>query len=218
QYRNEHLGGKNGITMFQRLTDEVKNYNNLGKVIQYFKITNLMDCVHKIIQQSGEICYVDALASFELLNTSITLFYASCIVGALSLSLLVTSNELELTLKKGMNLLKTLFPQYAFFGRGPNIGPMTFLTDNSAGECNTLEYCWPQAGHLLCVFHVLQAFWCWLHNSKHCIDKNHKMLIMKTMRKMLYAQTEIKMIKYYDELKANYYHIYPQLQKHFELL
>ncbi|CAG8751785.1 24364_t:CDS:2, partial [Gigaspora margarita] len=137
QYRNEHLEGKNEITMFQRLTDKVNNYNNSGKGRAIFQeydsregkafilciVTNLMDRVHKIIQQS------------------------------------VTSDKLELTLKKGMNLLKTLLSQYAFFGHEPNIGPMTFLTDDSASERNTLKYCWPQAEHLLYVFYVLQAFW-----------------------------------------------------------
>ncbi|CAG8854818.1 34074_t:CDS:1, partial [Gigaspora margarita] len=152
QYHNEYLGGTNGKSMFQRLTHEVNTYNNSGKGYAVFQeydsqagkafilciVTNLMIRVHEKIRQSGEICYVDALASFEPLNISITLLYTSCISEALPLGLLVTSNELEATLKRGLSLLKTLLPQYAFFGRGPNVGPMVFLTDDSSAERNAL--------------------------------------------------------------------------------
>ncbi|CAG8752336.1 8540_t:CDS:2 [Gigaspora margarita] len=195
---------KNGKSMFQRLIHEVNTYNNSGKGYTVFQeydsqarkafilciIMNLMIHVHEKIQQSE----------------------------ALPLGLLVISDELEATLKRGLSLLKTLLLQYAFFGRGPNVGPMVFLTDDSSAECNALEYCWPQSSRFLCVFHVLQSFWRWLHNSKHGIDKNHKMPIMKIMRRILYAQSEIEIIKNYNELKFNYYHIYLQLQRHFKLL
>ncbi|CAG8842499.1 44512_t:CDS:2, partial [Gigaspora margarita] len=123
QYRNECLGGKNGKSIFN------------GKGYAVFQ---------EYDSQAGkafilcEICYVDASASFEPLNTSITLLYTSCISGALPLGLLVTSDELEATLKRGLSLLKTLFLQYAFFGHGPNVGPIVFLTDNSSAKRNAL--------------------------------------------------------------------------------
>ena len=106
----------------------------------------------------SELCYVDASASFEPLNTSITLFYTSCAVGALPLALFVTSDEFEVMLEKAINLLKTILPSHAFFGRDPQIGPMVFMTDNSSAEHNALELCWPGI-RLLCTFHILQAFW-----------------------------------------------------------
>ncbi|CAG8803904.1 37834_t:CDS:2 [Gigaspora margarita] len=81
-----------------------------------------------------EICYVDASASFEPLNTSITLFYTSCIAGALPFGLIIISDELEITLEKEMTMLKSFLPQCAFFGWGPNLGPITFLTDDSNSE------------------------------------------------------------------------------------
>lgn len=232
KYRDDHLGGQNGLSMFQRLKEEVNNYNSTGKgraVLQEYDthsqkafilciVTNLMCRVHEKISQAGEICYVDASASFEPLNTSITLFYTSCIAGALPLGLIITSDELQITLENGMNILKGLLPQHAFSGRGSSVGPIVFLTDDSYAERNALATCWPQPKQLLCIFHVLQAFWRWLYNSKHSIDKEHRKSIMENMKKILYAQTEIKMLEYYHELKTNYYHIYPQLQNHFESL
>jgi hypothetical protein len=76
-----------------------------------------MSRVHEKILQSAEICYMDASASFELLNTPITLLYTSCVVGALPLGLFITSDELQITLERALNLLKSILPQHAFFGR-----------------------------------------------------------------------------------------------------
>ncbi|CAG8727706.1 16494_t:CDS:2, partial [Gigaspora margarita] len=109
-----------------RNTDyEISSYNNSGKgyaLLQKYDlhskrafilcvVTNLMIQVHEKIFQSGEICYVDASASFKLLNTSITLFYTSCIAEALPLGLIVTSND---------------------------TGPIAFLTNDSKHKRNAL--------------------------------------------------------------------------------
>ena len=84
---------------------------------------------------------MDASASFELLNTSVTLLYTSCAVGALSIALFVTSDEFEVTLERAINLLKTLLPPHAFFERDPQIGLIVFMTDDSSSERNALERC-----------------------------------------------------------------------------
>ncbi|CAG8666531.1 28718_t:CDS:2, partial [Dentiscutata erythropus] len=81
------------------------------------EVTNLMARVHKKVIQAGEICYMDASALFNSLNTSITIFYTSCAVGALPLGLFITSDESE------------------------KVGPIVFLTDDSSVECNALELC-----------------------------------------------------------------------------
>ena len=80
--------------------------------------------------------------------------------------------------------MKTILPPYAFYGRGPQTGPAIFLTDDSSAERNALELCWPQAIRRLCTFHILQAFWRWLYDAKHCISKNDRMLIMYKMKKI----------------------------------
>ena len=132
-YREVSLGGSNGKLMFERLAELVQDYNDSGQgkaVLQEYDahagkafilciVTSLMCRVHEKVLQAGELCYVDASASFDPLNSSITLLYTSCAVGALPLGLFVTSDELEITLEKAMNLLKTILPPYAFFGRGP---------------------------------------------------------------------------------------------------
>ena len=106
--------------MFKRLADVVNDYNNSGQgkaVLQEYNestgnvyilcvVTGLMCWVHEKILQAGELCYIDASSSFKPLNTSITLLYTSCVIGTLSLRLFITSNEMEITLEKAINLLK----------------------------------------------------------------------------------------------------------------
>ncbi|CAG8853288.1 43926_t:CDS:2, partial [Gigaspora margarita] len=137
-----HLLSNNEQELMQLLADRhalLQEYDLHSKrAFILCMITNLMIQVHEKILQSGEICYVDALASFEPLNTSITLFYTSCIAEALPLGLIVTLNELETTLENRMNMLRSLLPQHAFFGYGPSTGPIAFLTDDSKHERNAL--------------------------------------------------------------------------------
>jgi len=108
-----------GSLMFECLVSVVENYNNLGlgkAILQEYDtrvgksyvlciVTNLMFRVHEKVLQSGELCYMDASASFDPLNTSITLLCTSCAVGALPLGLFITSDESEVTLKKAVIII-----------------------------------------------------------------------------------------------------------------
>ena len=141
--------------MFKCLEVVIKNYNNSDcekVILQEYDahirksfilciVTNLMHRVHKKVLQAIELCYVDALSSFDLLNSSITLFYISCAVRALPLGLFIISDELEIILEKVMNLLKTILLPYAFFGHGPQIRLIVFLTDDSNAKRNALNQC-----------------------------------------------------------------------------
>ena len=106
----------------------------------------------------------------------------------------------------------------AFYGRGPEVGPAVFITDDSNAERNALQLCWPNGIRLICTFYIFQAFWRWNHDSKHHIKKEDQVSIIGKMKKILYAQSELKMNSYYCEFKQDFYHSYPQLQRHFELL
>ncbi|PKY62829.1 hypothetical protein RhiirA4_490060 [Rhizophagus irregularis] len=89
QYRDFALGSRNGKPMFEHLKQIVEDYNDSGQV-------------HEKICQLGKICYMDASAVFDPLNISITLLYSSCAVGAFPLGVLITSDELEITLEKAV--------------------------------------------------------------------------------------------------------------------
>ena len=116
QYRENTLGGHNGQKMFERLTKVVEDYNSSSNgraVLQEYDaqvekafilcvVTSLMCCVHEKVIQAAELCYMDAFALFEHLNTSITLLYTSCAVSVLLLGLFITLDELKITLEKAV--------------------------------------------------------------------------------------------------------------------
>ncbi len=74
-----------------------------------------MNHIYRKVLQFKEICYVDTSASFKPLNISITLLYTSCVIETLPLGLFIILDELEITLKKTLNLLKLIFSLHAFF-------------------------------------------------------------------------------------------------------
>ncbi|CAB5394533.1 unnamed protein product [Rhizophagus irregularis] len=149
---NLHLAAANEKELITLLADRATNpdynfvYNlfkkyreiNLGaKLGQPFVlaiVTNLMKRVHKKIRQAGKICYFDASSNFDPLNTSIMLLYTSCVAGALPFDLFLISDESEVTIEFAINKLKSILPSNAFFGRGVDLDPSMFMTDDSAAE------------------------------------------------------------------------------------
>ena len=47
--------------------------------------------------------------------------------GALPLAVVMTSGEDVSTMKQAFGILKTVLPPDAFFGRGPQVGPMAII-------------------------------------------------------------------------------------------
>ena len=104
------------MKIFEHLAEVVKNYNcsgnskavlqeydaRVGKAFILCIVISLMCHVYEKVLQAEEFYYIDASTLFEPFNTSITLLYTSCVAGALSFSLFITSNELEITLEKAV--------------------------------------------------------------------------------------------------------------------
>ena len=86
-----------------------------------------------------------------------------------------------------MTLLKGLFPNCCFYGKG---GPENIITDDSLAEREGLQGTWPISTLYLCVFHFLQSMWRWLLSSDNKIDKHHRQSLMELVRKLTYAKTE----------------------------
>ena len=104
-----------------------------------------------------------------------------------------------------------LFP-HVFYSRGPQTGLILFLTDDSSAERNALELCYPKGIRLLCTFHILQAFWRWIYDSKHNIKKEDHAFIMAKMKKIVYASSSMEMDTCYFGFKQEFYHSYPSYE------
>ncbi|CAG8751162.1 14117_t:CDS:2 [Rhizophagus irregularis] len=190
KYREINLGARLGNAILCEYNKE------LGQPFILAIVTNLMKRVHEKIRQAGEICYFDASSSFDPLNTSITLLYTSCVAGALPFDLFLTSDESEVTIEFAINKLKSILPSNAFFGRGVDLDPSMFMTDDSAAERNAIELCWP--------------------NSKRFLyDRS---TVISDFKRILYANSENIMNVEYQKFQLQWYNKYSKLARHCSLL
>ena len=94
--------------------------------------------------------------------------------------------QFSLIVISGLSMIRDLLPEFAFYNRGKQ-GPRLFMTDNADEERNTLKAVYPNAKHLLCSFHVLQAMWRFLLEKKTGIPKEERPKIMKLIKDMVYS-------------------------------
>jgi hypothetical protein len=213
QYNKENFGGKN-VEMYEKLAEKIGEYNKehpeASTHYQLYGgdetplliaiVTPLMKRVHQNIPQSGELLFVDATSNTEEHNLKVFLFCTHNVAGALPCGVLITSDEKESTLKHGFQMLKNCFPEDAFYGRGRDSGPKLILTDNCKEERNALQFTWPLATLLLCIFHILQQTWRWLLERKHGISQSHRPHIFNLFKTTLYANSEESFEECYSDL------------------
>ena len=160
---------------------------------------------------------MDATSNVDRSDTKIFHLMCPSSAGGLPLATLVTTREDNKTIQFGLELLKSILPSYAFYGRGPSVGPVLGLTDDSDSERLALAAAWPQLTLLLCQFHLLQALWQWLWSGSHRIDKNDRAPLLKLFREIVYCDTEILFEEAEKDMKADpLYRKYPAFKKHIE--
>ncbi|CAG8754706.1 33784_t:CDS:2, partial [Gigaspora margarita] len=143
----------------------------------------------RLQEMTGELCYLDVFAIFNPLNISIILLYTSCSIGALPLGVFLISNKAKVTIENAINLLKTILPNNAFYRREPQVGPKAIITNDSNAK----------------------PLWYWLYDSKHKIHKDDRILIMYSLKAILYAPTIPKIEEEYLKFKEQYFTKYNQL-------
>jgi len=60
------------------------------------------------------------------------------------------------------------------------------MTDDSSAERQALKAAFPASTLQLCAFHVCQALWRWLWESKHQIEKSERQAKMLKFRTVLF--------------------------------
>ena len=177
--------------------------------------TPLMARVHENIPQAGEIAFIDSTSSLDRYNLSMFVISTSHSGGGLPLGVLITSDEKSPTLEASLASLCGILPDKAFYGQGPSTGPQIIMSDDSLSQSLAVTATWPKARQLLCVFHVLQSFWTWLHDGKHHIPANHRQPLMLKIKDLVHAKTEQQLhSKYTELLKDKTVKLYPQFIEH----
>ena len=138
-----------------------------------FKCSHMYTRVHQCIPQAGEIAFIDSTSSLDRYNLLMFIISTSYSGGGLPLGVIITSDEKVNTLESSFTYLGKLLPDNAFFGHGPSNGPKVFMSDDSSSQSQAISATWPNAKQLLCVFHVLQSFWTWLHDGKNQVKAIH---------------------------------------------
>ncbi len=147
----------------------------------------------------------------EEYNLRVFLIVTHSACGALPLAIFVTSDEKEQTLKDALKLLKSCLPDYAFYGAQ---FPKVVMTDNCYELRSSLSEVWPGAVSLLCIFHVLQQVWRWLHEKKNAISMEDRPKLLLAFKKILYAECEEDMQNDFDDLVSDTASNYPGFVKY----
>ncbi|XP_065211061.1 uncharacterized protein LOC135839111 [Planococcus citri] len=151
-------------------------------------MTPFMKRVHRKINHSSEIVFMDSTGGFDSLQHRVFILMTHSYMGALPLGLVITTTEKADSIAKGLRLLlKLMSPDEVFYGKKT---PAMILTDNSAAERSALRSVFPGAILLLCIFHILQAVWRYLWKAENHVEKSDKNNLFNMFKKLLYSKTE----------------------------
>ena len=235
QWLDKTVGSRDGVDAYEKAEHMVKEFDidckkdfPLGEREAYAKIAQtdsgetviaivdpFMRRVHETVPQSGDIVLVDATSNLDRNDSKLFHLVCPSAIGALPLAEIITTREDGATILFALDLLKSVLPAGAFYGRGRDVGPQVFMTDDSDVERQSLSRAWPESVLLLCIFHVLQAQWTWLWDGKHYIAHADRAALLQLFRRVLYAETEDELSVRLEEMYADpILHQYPQYQKH----
>lgn len=223
-FRKEY-GEPHGDEMIASFKEFINRYNQSeGSTCAALEILNgtdmvvaictpLMARVHERIKSAGELMLVDSSGTMDVLNTRVFLLLCPSIAGALPLGVLMVSSEAEIVVKAGLDLLLSLIPEEKAFGGRGKLGPKIIMTDQSDAERGALGSVFNFAILLLCLFHILQAFWRYVWKGQHKVEYQARSPIFFAFREVVYAPTEEK----FEELWQNLVSI-PEVQNNSTLL
>ena len=140
-------------------------------------------------QQTPEavgLCFIDSTASCDANNHSVTFMLTTSAAGAVPLAVIITAGQSQADYEAGFKLLRE--HNANLFGGASQ--PHVFMTDDSDAERGALNAVWPGSQLRLCLFHVPQANWRWLWDTKNAIKKEHRPTLMGEFRTIMMATTE----------------------------
>lgn len=223
----EQYGPQCGIAMIDALKKFCDDYNKeCNSICAKVEIvdnehlvvalcTPLMSRVHKLIKSSAEMMFMDSSGSMDFLNCRVFLMLTHSVAGGLPLGILVTTSESERVVTCGLELWKSILPPDAFYGRGPSVGPKIALTDDAAAEQNALRFSFKNIILLLCLFHVLNAFWRFVWNREQNVPKEKRSEIFYIFKDLVYAENEETFrVRLQEAMSNEELDKYPKVKKH----
>ncbi|XP_071962543.1 uncharacterized protein [Antedon mediterranea] len=177
--------------------EEVAKIKRVGENVVVAICTPLMKRVHRYVRQSGELAFIDSSGGVDRHGCRVFVILTHSCAGGLPLGLLITTSETEEVITEGLTLLKDILPPVAFYGK---LGPAVFMTDDCEAERKALSNVFPGSSRVLCAFHILQAMWRYLWDTKHRVKKEDRPRLLGAVKAMLYASTEAQLHVFYEDL------------------
>ena len=173
--------------VIQKLREKTNAYLDEGCVVKFSEkpfavvvLTLLMKRAHDI-EFARHIVFCDSTSSCDADQHSITFFLTPCPAGAVPLGIVITKGQTDESYYSGFTLFKnTLSEAVGSHAFGHQGYPDIFLTDNCSAEIKALKMVWPKSENQLCKFHVLQAVWRWLCDSKNGISSDIRQAVSYT--------------------------------------
>ncbi|XP_022103577.1 uncharacterized protein LOC110986198 [Acanthaster planci] len=161
--------------------------------------TPLMKRVHTMVEQSGEMIFFESSGKCHRHNSRIFVLLTHSSAGGLPLGVLLTSSESQPTITAGIELLKSILPDSAFFGREAH-GPLVAVTDDCLALCQAIHSVYPQTSLILGVFHILRAMWRWLWDGRNGISKQDRPHLLGVFKSLVYAESSDRLNNLYQAI------------------
>ncbi|XP_022109058.1 uncharacterized protein LOC110989183 [Acanthaster planci] len=162
--------------------------------------SKLMKRVLSNVPQSHELITVDHCGAANCDSLGAYLLLTHSCIGGLPVGCIITTSETTPTVTAALQLYKSLVPTTAFRG---GAGPKVFMTDECPALQSALREIFPESSQLLSVFHILQAAWRWLWNSKKKIEKQDRPELFGILKSLLYCQSLGEMDVLYQRAAQN---------------
>ncbi|XP_050516231.1 uncharacterized protein LOC126891098 [Diabrotica virgifera virgifera] len=216
-WRSNHFGDRTKESMIEVIKNKNAYYteNNITVTIKEDPfivciVTPLMKRAHQETF-SSEIIFVDSTGSCDQAGSYLTFIFGASKIGAIPLGCVIHQSQNEECYKEAFESLKQTIGETGFNGKFPAV----IMTDDSAAERKALAATFPQSKLLLCSFHICQAMWRWLWDSKHNIEKSDRKPLMLAFREIVFE----KDVTNTDELLNDFLNSslllkYPSLKEH----
>ncbi|XP_025087192.1 uncharacterized protein LOC112559914 isoform X2 [Pomacea canaliculata] len=204
-------GADSGQGLLTAVNSLIENYNNEQKLkcasMELIKdktviavYTPLMRRISEKHRASGELVFIDSTGGVDRYNCRVFLLLTHSAAGGLPLGCIITTSESTDALELGFDLYKRLLSKDSFNGRGER-GPVVILTDDCEMERKALKTVFPESILILCVFHILQAVWRFLWDSKHAVPRDDRPHLLKLVRNLVYADNQQQLQDCYTVLR-----------------
>ena len=199
-WHNEEFGGidvQSQLASLRRLADELRSsgvrivvkemhHPTEGHLYAVGWVTALCDRVHCLFASSlaafvDHVRGVDADMHYLVVAAVLTPF------GSLPAGFAACNRKSQACLELAFLAMREAMGPNRFGGRQV---PQVVMTDDEPAEFQAFQAVFTGVIHLLCFFHVLEAMWKWLTDSKHHIAPDDRQPLFEGFRAMVLAPTE----------------------------